>query len=110
MTIIPIPDGYITRPAAEKAYNCSKRTLERHLAKSISLHDVDALSQWLLVTKDGEERPAVNVTTDAVVRDFHATLMHLMGIDHERFAAKFQGLDARLTGVLPSRIIQEVLT
>lgn len=51
-----------------------------------------------------------NVVADGVhVRDFHATLMHLMGIDHTRFTAKFQGLDARLTGVEPSRIVQEIL-
>ncbi len=51
-----------------------------------------------------------NVASNGVhVRDFHATLMHLMGIDHERFTAKFQGLDARLTGVEPSRVVQEIL-
>ncbi|MCA9130631.1 MAG: DUF1501 domain-containing protein [Planctomycetales bacterium] len=51
-----------------------------------------------------------NVVSDGVhVRDFHATLMHLMGIDHERFTAKFQGLDARLTGVEPARVVQEIL-
>ncbi len=37
---------------------------------------------------------------DAVsVHDFHATMLHLLGIDHLRFTQKFQGLDARLTGV-----------
>lgn len=52
-----------------------------------------------------------NIASDEVrVRDFHATLMHLMGINHERFTARFQGLDARLTGVEPSRIINEILT
>lgn len=33
------------------------------------------------------------------VHDFHATLLHLLGIDHLRLTVKFQGLDARLTGV-----------
>jgi hypothetical protein len=33
------------------------------------------------------------------VHDFHATLLHLLGIDHLRFTQKFQGLDARLTNV-----------
>lgn len=51
-----------------------------------------------------------NVVSDGVhVRDFHATLLHLMGIDHQRFSVKFQGLDARLTGVEPARVVQEVL-
>jgi hypothetical protein len=52
-----------------------------------------------------------NVASNGVhVRDFHATLMHLMGIDHKRFTAKFQGLDARLTGVEPAHVVQDILT
>lgn len=43
------------------------------------------------------------------VRDFHATLLHLLGIDHERFTAKFQGLDARLTGVDPAQVLRGIL-
>jgi hypothetical protein len=51
-----------------------------------------------------------NVATDGVhVRDFHATLLHLLGIDHERLTYKFQGLDAKLTGVEPSRVLSEIL-
>jgi uncharacterized protein (DUF1501 family) len=59
----------------------------------------------------GETCPfGYNIVSDGVhVRDFHATLMHLLGIDHERFTAKFQGLDARLTGVEPARIVHEIL-
>ena len=33
------------------------------------------------------------------VPDFHATMLHLLGIDHKRLSVKFQGLDARLTGI-----------
>ncbi len=41
-----------------------------------------------------------NVINDAVhVHDFQATLMHLMGIDHERFTFRFQGRHFRLTDV-----------
>lgn len=43
------------------------------------------------------------------VHDVHATLLHLLGIDHARFSYKYQGLDARLTGVEPCRVIDEVL-
>ncbi|NNE92314.1 MAG: DUF1501 domain-containing protein [Verrucomicrobiales bacterium] len=43
------------------------------------------------------------------VRDFHATMLHLLGIDHERFTAKFQGLDMRLTGVEPAHVVKEIL-
>ena len=62
-------------------------------------------------TVHGETCPfGYNVVKDEVkVRDFHATLLHLLGIDHERFSHKFQGLDARLTGVEESRVITEIL-
>ena len=39
------------------------------------------------------------VENPVTVHDFHATLLHLLGIDHQRLTVKFQGLDARLTGV-----------
>ncbi len=43
------------------------------------------------------------------VHDLHATMLYLSGIDHERFTVKFQGLDAKLTGVEPARIIKEIV-
>ena len=44
------------------------------------------------------------------VRDFHATLLHLMGLHHERLTYRFQGLDFKLTGVLePARVVHEIL-
>jgi hypothetical protein len=43
------------------------------------------------------------------VHDVHATLLHQMGIDHATFSYSFQGLDTRLTGVEPARVVQEVL-
>lgn len=43
------------------------------------------------------------------VRDFHATLLHLFGIDHNKFTYKFQGLDFKLTGVEKARVVKELL-
>jgi hypothetical protein len=43
------------------------------------------------------------------VRDLHATMLHQLGIDHERLTFPFQGLDQRLTGVEPARVIREIL-
>lgn len=43
------------------------------------------------------------------VRDFHATMLHLLGIDHHRLTYKFQGLDFRLTGVEKARVVHELL-
>ncbi|MBX3444053.1 MAG: DUF1501 domain-containing protein [Planctomyces sp.] len=51
-----------------------------------------------------------NIVKDPVhIRDFHATVLHLLGFDHERFSYKFQGLDQRLTGVEPAKIIPELI-
>ena len=43
------------------------------------------------------------------VRDFHATVLKLLGFDHERFTFKNQELDQPLTGVLPARIVTELI-
>jgi hypothetical protein len=43
------------------------------------------------------------------VRDLHATMLRLLGIDHARFSFKYQGLDMRLTGVEPARVVEEVM-
>jgi uncharacterized protein (DUF1501 family) len=43
------------------------------------------------------------------VNDFNATILHCLGIDHERFTFKFQGLDQRLTGVEPAHVIHDLL-
>lgn len=43
------------------------------------------------------------------VHDFHATVLKLLGIDHERFTYKYQGLDQKLTGVEPAKVIPQLI-
>jgi len=51
-----------------------------------------------------------NVAENPVhVRDLHATIMHLLGVDHERLTHRFQGLDFRLTGVEPAHVVRGIL-
>lgn len=51
-----------------------------------------------------------NIIKDPVdIHDFHATVLTLLGFDHERFTFKYRGLDQRLTGVEPSRVIRELI-
>src|SRR5262249_42792490 len=46
-----------------------------------------------------------NIIKDPVhIRDFHATVLHLLGFDHKRFTYRYQGLDQRLTGVDPAPV------
>jgi hypothetical protein len=42
------------------------------------------------------------------IRDLHATILHALGIEHERLSFKFQGLDQRLTGVEPAKVVKEI--
>jgi hypothetical protein len=51
-----------------------------------------------------------NITEKAVhINDFNATILQCLGIDHERFTVKFQGLDQRLSGVESPKVIKELL-
>jgi hypothetical protein len=51
-----------------------------------------------------------NIVKDPVhIRDFHATVLQLLGFDHRRFSYRYQGLDQRLTGVEEARVIPELL-
>ena len=50
-----------------------------------------------------------NIVKDPVhVHDFQATLMHLLGIDHERFTFKTQGRRYRLTD-LSGKVVKDIL-
>jgi len=43
------------------------------------------------------------------VRNLHATILHLMGIDHARFSVRTQGLDQKLTGVKAANVINSII-
>ena len=43
------------------------------------------------------------------VRDLAATMLHTLGVDHERLNYRFQGLDQRLTGVEEAHIVHDIL-
>jgi hypothetical protein len=51
-----------------------------------------------------------NIVKDPVkVHDFHATILNLLGFDHNRLTYRYQGLDQKLTGVEPSTVVKELL-
>jgi uncharacterized protein (DUF1501 family) len=80
-------------------------------------HHIKGFSMWMAgggikggVSHGSTDELGYNAMQDVVhVRDFHATLLHLFGIDHSKFSYKFQGLDARLTGVEPAQVIAPIL-
>ena len=44
------------------------------------------------------------------VRDFQATLLHMMGFDAQKLTYPFQGLNQKLTGVKPASVVHDILT
>jgi len=52
------------------------------------------------LTHGATDELGYNAVEDRVhVNDLHATMLHLLGIEHTRLSVKFQGLDVRLTNV-----------
>ena len=53
---------------------------------------------------------AYNILENPVhINDFNATILHCLGIDHERFTYRYQGLDQRLTGVEGAHVVKDIL-
>jgi hypothetical protein len=51
-----------------------------------------------------------NIVRDPIhIRDFHATILHQLGFDHQRLVYRYQGLDTRLTGVEKAEVIRTLL-
>jgi len=80
-------------------------------------HHIDAATMWFA---GGGFRPGMTygetdefgfgpVSGAVHVRDLHATILHQLGLDHERLSIRSQGLDEKLTGVKPARVIREIL-
>ena len=80
-------------------------------------HHIKGFSMWLAgggvqggVNHGATDKLGYNAVENVVhVRDLHATMLHLLGIDHHRFSVEHQGLDMRLTGVEPARAVHEIL-
>jgi hypothetical protein len=70
-------------------------------------HHIKGFSMWLAgggikggITHGATDELGYNAAEDIVeVHDLHATMLHLLGIDHKRLTFKFQGRNFRLTDV-----------
>lgn len=79
-------------------------------------HHVDAFTIWL--AGGGVKSGHIHGTTDEMgfgavegqvhVHDLHATLLHLLGFDHERLTYRFQGRDFRLTDI-HGKLVPEIM-
>ncbi len=79
-------------------------------------HHIDAFTLWMAGggVKRGfswgeTDEIGYSVTDGAVhVHDLHATILHILGVDHKRLTYRFQGRDYRLTDV-HGRVVHEIL-
>ena len=80
-------------------------------------HHPEAFSIWLAgggiksgITHGATDDLGYDVVRDPVeVRDLHATMLYLLGFDYRTFSYPYQGLDQKLTGVKPARVVSEIL-
>jgi hypothetical protein len=80
-------------------------------------HHIDAFTMWMAGA--GVKKGFIHGETDELgfgvidgkvhVHDLHATILHLLGFDHEQLTYRFQGRDFRLTDV-HGKIVREILT
>ncbi len=80
-------------------------------------HHNRSMSMWLagagirggMVYGATDELGYAAVENVCTVHDLHATMLHQLGVQHEAFSVKFQGLDAKLTGVEKANVLRDIL-
>ena len=81
-------------------------------------HNPEAFTIWMagggvrggMTYGETDEMGYSAVENPVAMRDLHATILHLLGLDHQLLNIKLQGLQQRLTGVKPTKILHDVLT
>lgn len=82
-------------------------------------HHIKGFSMWMAgggfkpgITYGATDDFGYNALPESTVhiRDFHATLLHQLGVEHAKLRVKFQGLDQGLTGVEHARVVREILS
>ena len=79
-------------------------------------HHIKAFSMWMAgggikpgITYGATDELGYSAEKNIVnVHDFHATMLNLLGIDHEKFTYRYQGRDFRLTDV-HGKILKDIL-
>jgi len=80
-------------------------------------HHIKGFSMWMAgggvkggITHGATDELGYNAAENVVhIRDLHATMLHLLGLDHNRLSVQHQGLDMRLTGVEHARVLHDIL-
>jgi arylsulfatase A-like enzyme len=80
-------------------------------------HNKNAICAWLagggvksgFVLGATDELGFAAVENRVSVEDWHATILHLLGLDHESLFIERNGLKERLTGVTHPRVVTEII-
>ena len=80
-------------------------------------HQITAFTMWLAgggiragqTLGETDELGCLPITPSVHVHDLHATLLHLLGLDHKRLTHRFQGRDFRLTDVA-GNVVKELIS
>src|SRR5262249_50183538 len=89
---------------------------KRESGKAGRNHHIDAYTMWMagggikpgLTVGETDEFGFSPVGDRTEVHDLHATMLHLLGLDHTKLTFKFQGRDFRLTDVA-GRVLDKLL-
>ena len=81
-------------------------------------HNMQAFTSWLagggirggIRYGETDEFGHSVVENPVSVHDFHATILHALGLHHQELFFRRNGLEERLTGFEPPRVVQEILT
>jgi hypothetical protein len=81
-------------------------------------HNPNAFTTWFAgggikggVSHGETDELGLNAMVDKVsIHDLHATILQLLGIDHERLKYNINGLDVKLTGVEAARVITQIIS
>jgi uncharacterized protein (DUF1501 family) len=81
-------------------------------------HNMQAFSSWMagggvkggLTYGQTDEFGHQVIENPVSVHDFHATILHLLGLDHQKLFFDRSGLEERLTGVTPPRVVTEIVS
>jgi hypothetical protein len=90
---------------------------DKDLKKAGRDHNRNAICTWFAgggtkagITYGATDELGFSAVEDKVsVPDWHATILHLLGLHHEELFVEKNGLRERLTGVLPARVISRIL-
>ncbi|MEN8695030.1 MAG: DUF1501 domain-containing protein [Akkermansiaceae bacterium] len=81
-------------------------------------HNPNAFTLWMAgagvkpgITYGETDEMGYRALTNPVhLRDFHATLLEMVGFDHHQLSVPLQGLNQKLTGVKPAKVIRDIMS